>query len=102
MAQSAQYRRVRIAVLISIALNTVLFVLASIIDARGGSFPRTERILDVLGEPSKAITEWIVPTGHDAAYFLGGALVSILSSIVFYAVLTWVTLSLPAWWRSRQ
>jgi hypothetical protein len=57
--------------------------------------------VNVLGGPGGSFAEWLVPPGHDAAYFLGGAAVSILVSLIFCTLLAWVVVSLPVWWRDR-
>ena len=95
-------RRLLVALAISVALNGVLAAPSLSIDVQQSPPSRTEKILDVLTGPSTAFAEWLAPPGHGGTHFVVATAVAILCSIVFYAVLTWVVLSLPVWWRNRQ
>jgi hypothetical protein len=97
-----QVGRVRIAFILSVVLNVFLFVVSlSINPSRKGSTSETARVLDVLSAPSTAFAEWIAPRGHGGAHFVVALIAAIVSSVVFYAALAWVVLSLPIWWRHR-
>ena len=95
MTKNRQLQRLAIALLASILWNCVL-IATPFFTVR---FPssRIGRVMDALGRPGGAFAEWLLP-GHDAPQVV----LIITSSVVFYAVLMWVTLSLPVWWRSRQ
>jgi hypothetical protein len=53
-----------------------------------------------MGKPSSAFVDWLVPVGHDAAHFLGGMAVSIVTSIIFYGVIAWIILAV--WARAHR
>jgi hypothetical protein len=86
-----------IALVASILLNCVLIAAPFLTDPVRFPSSRMGKIVDAFGRPGGAFTEWLLP-GHDARQVL----LTIASSVAFYAVLAWVTLSLPTWWRSRQ
>jgi hypothetical protein len=93
---------VRAAVLISLFINS-LFVLIILATGRPQITPtRTQRIVAALTGPATALGEWSAPRRHDGIHFVGGAVIAILSSVLFYAVVQWFLLSLPVWWRERQ
>jgi hypothetical protein len=94
-------RRAMTAVYISLSLNAILLFLGALSSKQRYSTSRYEKILDVLGGPGSAFADWLAPSGHGAAHFLGGALMSIGFSFAFYGVIAWVIISLPAWWRDR-
>lgn len=94
-------RRVLVACVTSVVLNGAVLGLGASIDSDQHPAPLTSKILDVLGAPGSAAGYWPAPTGHGAAHFVGGALIEVLSSIIFYAALAWVVLSLPLWLRQR-
>jgi len=87
---------IMIAFLVSIALNGVLLAVASSIDPTQENLSRAASIANALLKPAGAFTEWLAP-GH------GGAQIVVLfgSSVVVYAVVAWVAISLPGWWRQR-
>jgi hypothetical protein len=95
-------RRLLIAFVIALLLNGILMATGASIKSEQNHPSTTEKVLEALSKPSAAFSEWLVPPGHDAAYFIGGAEVSIVFSVLFYAALVWVIISLPAWWRDRQ
>lgn len=97
-----QFWRVAIALLISIALNGFLFAVSLSINPREQvPTSRVERIVDALSTPSSAFAEWVAPQGHGGTHFVVALMAAIISSLVFYAALAWVVLSLPVWWRHR-
>jgi hypothetical protein len=92
-------RRVLIALLISFLVNVIWFVLdASTIHK---DYQTSRVIVDMLGAPGGTFADWLAPPGHDAAHIIGGFLLGIGFSFVFYATLAWVIISLPAWWQER-
>jgi hypothetical protein len=95
--------RIRIALIISGILNGFLVAASLSINPRGQDpTPMADRIIGVLTAPSTAFSEWIAPPGHGGFHFVIALIAAIISSILFYAVLAWVVLSLPAWWRHRS
>jgi|HubBroStandDraft_6_1064221.scaffolds.fasta_scaffold546692_2 hypothetical protein len=92
MTKSLPVRRILAALLISIALNGLLLVLGPLTEHHPVSV--IARVLDLLGRPAAAFTEWLVPAGHDASHILGAIVVSILSSTIFYAVVAWIILKI--------
>jgi hypothetical protein len=97
-----QRRRVRIGLLTSLILNGILIVLALTVVNRQDRSSSLVRLLDFLSGPSNAVAEVVAPRGHDAAHFVGGAIVSVVLSILLYGVVVWFLLSLPVWWRDRR
>jgi hypothetical protein len=91
-----QFWVIAIAFLISIALNGILLAIASSVDPRQENLSRVASAANALLKPAEALTEWLAP-GH------GGTQIVVLfgSSVVVYAVVAWVVLSLPVWWRHR-
>jgi len=97
-----RFRRITIAFLISIALNSLLFAMSlSINPAKPVPPSGVGRIVDALSAPSSAFAEWVAPRGHGGAHFVIALIAAVVSSVVFYAALAWVVLSLPVWWRHR-
>jgi hypothetical protein len=94
--------RTRIAVSVSLVLNAILLGLDAVTSRGQGTGSTASKIVDVLGAPGGFFAEWTVPPGHDAAHIVGGALIAITFSLVFYTFLVWLILSLPAWWLQRQ
>ena len=90
-------RRVAFSFLSSIILNGVLLPIDFSIDPRKHNLSILQGIAVVLLKPAEAIVDQLVP-GH-----IGGKqiAVGVLSSVLFYAVVGWFALSLPAWWRRR-
>ena len=84
------------AALFSLTLNGMLLVVAFSVDPRREELSRIENIADALLRPAGMFTEQIVP-GHSGAQVT----LLFLSSIFFYAVIAWLLLSLPVWWRHR-
>jgi len=89
-------RRLPIALLISIALNLVLFAVDFSIDPRQEPLPRIQHLVVVLLTPAEALTTRLAP-GHGGAQIVA----LVLFSIVVFAIVSWVALSLAAWWRNR-
>ena len=102
MTKNPQLRRAAIALVISGAINIVWLGLDALTDSQKYPYSRGAKIVSVLGAPGGTIADWFAPPGHDAAHFIGGALIAIMSSLLLYAVLAWTILSLLVWWRSRQ
>ena len=84
------------ALAISVCLNVALFAIDFSIDPLRRELSRTQQLVVALLGPADALTTRLVP-GH------GGAQIAALAvfSFVFYAVVAWVFLSLPVWWRER-
>jgi hypothetical protein len=95
-------RRLAIAFLISIALNSFLFAVSFSINPRN-PVPNSgvQRIVEALSAPSSTFAEWVAPRGHGGAHFVIALIAAVASSVGFYAALAWVILSLPVWWRHR-
>jgi hypothetical protein len=87
--------RIAIALVISVALNCVLFAAASSYP-RQENLSRIESIANALLMPAGELTAWLVP-GHTGTQVV----VSIVISIAIYTAVAWVTISLPAWWQRR-
>ncbi len=96
MKANEESRRVLTAFLISFVLNCILVALSFSIDPRRYPPSTFEKIVDVLDAPAGAMTDWLAP-GHGGTQVAVG----IVFSLAIYAVLTWVALSLPVWWRHR-
>lgn len=90
-------RRLPIALLISIALNVILFAVDFSIDPRQESLSRIQHLVVVLLTPAEALTTRLAP-GHGGAQIFD----LVISSFAIYTILAWVALSLPAWWRRRE
>lgn len=91
-----QLRSAAVAVMISLALNGVLLVIDFSIHPQQDKLSTIENIVVGLLRPADLLTRWLAP-GHGGAQIL----FLIMSSVVFYAVVAWVALSLPIWWRHR-
>jgi hypothetical protein len=100
MTKNPQLRRILVALLISVALNVVLIASGPLAEHHPVSV--TSRVLDLLGKPAAAFTQWLVPAGHDAVHVLGAIAVSAVSSVAFYGVLAWVVLTAWAWRGTRR
>jgi hypothetical protein len=96
MGTIQQIRHVVFAGFISIMLNGFLLAVASSIDPGQEKLSIVARTANVLLEPGEALTEQLAP-GHSGAQIV----VLFVSSILIYAFVAWIFLSLPAWWRSR-
>jgi len=101
MKSATRYRNLLIALMVSIALNGILAVVAFIASSKHGQrLPRVARLLDLLATPSNAIAERLAPPGHGAAHFIEGAIAAAISSVFFYAILVWLALAI--WTRVHQ
>lgn len=100
MSRNVGIRRIFAALLISVALNGVLIAVGPWTEQHGTS--AMARVTDLLGRPSAAFTEWVVPGGHDAVHILGAIAVSFMSSVIFYGVLAWAVLTAWAWRGARR
>jgi hypothetical protein len=94
--------RVRAAVLISLVINSLFVVIILATGTPQITPTKTQRIVAALTAPSTALGEWSAPRGHDGIHFVGGAVIAVVSSVLFYAIVAWFLLSLPVWWRERQ
>jgi len=102
MSPLKHYRRLAIAFLISIGLNSFLFAVSLSINPHNPApTSGVERIVDALSAPSSAFAEWIAPPGHGGAHFVIALIAAVVFSVCFYAALAWVLVSLPVWWRHR-
>lgn len=101
MSRNPQSRRIFAALGVSCAINVVWFTLDALAGPTTYHPSRLSKIAGALGYPGGTIADWLAPRGHDAAYFIGGALIAVASSLLFYAVLAWVILTILAWLPSR-
>jgi hypothetical protein len=85
---------------ISCAVNVIWLILGSL--TAPARYTRLDTIVEVLGTPGGTVAEWFAPPGHDLAHFLGGVLIALVSSILFYAGLAWAVLSVPEWVRDAR
>ena len=88
--------RTVIAFVVSLVLNGFLLVVAFSVDPRQEKLSGIQRVANVLLEPAGGITDQLVP-GHGGTQIFA----LILFSVLIYALLAWVVLSLPVWWRHR-
>ena len=88
--------RARVALVISIILDVVLVVFASVTYAVAPS-SAIARALDRLGAPAEALTYWLAPGHTGVQPFL-----ALLFSIFFSWLIVWSAISLPTWWHHRQ
>jgi len=96
MNQFVQLRRVVIASLASIVLNCVLVAIDFSIDPRQPKLSMIQNAAVGLLRPAEALTMRFAP-GHGGEQILA----LVLFSVVFYALVAWVILNLPVWWRHR-
>jgi len=89
-------RRIPIALLISIVLNVILFAVDFSIDPRQEALSRIQHLVVVALTPAEALTTRLAP-GHGGAQIVA----LVVFSVVVYAIVGWVALSVPAWWRRR-
>jgi hypothetical protein len=101
LTSSPSFRRLILALGISVFLNIVLVVAGSFVDYQKYPLSRTATVVDALGQPGGAVAIWLAPAGHDLPQILAASLISFSASIFFYALLLWIAISLPAWWRNR-
>jgi hypothetical protein len=87
--------RIAIALIMSIALNSILMAIPFFVAPETFQSLAIGKIVNALGRPGGAFTEWLLP-GHD----LPQVALLIVSSVLFYAVLAWLVLTL-IFWRSR-
>ena len=88
--------RLLIAFLISACLNVTLFAVDFSIDPRRADLSRIQRWVVSLLSPAEVLTTGLVP-GHGGAQILA----LIVFSVVLYTMVSWVALTLPAWWQRR-
>ena len=88
-------RRLVVALTIAVILNFILMTVASVDPRILASSATTVEILNVLGAPAGAFTEWVLP-GHAGIQVV----LMIASSILFYTMVAWVILA--SWSRIRK
>ena len=96
MPSNGLLRRFHSALAISFCLNIALLAIDFSIDPLRRELSRTERLVVALLGPADALTTRLVP-GHGGTQIAAFA----VFSFAFYAVMAWVFLSLPVWWRRR-
>jgi hypothetical protein len=96
MQLSVLLRRLPLALLLSIALNVLLFAVDSSIDPRQEELSQIQLCVVSLLKPAVALVTWLAP-GHGGVQIFYG----VLFSVVVYTVVIWLALSLPVWWRRR-
>lgn len=84
------------AFLISTFLNVTLFAIDFSVDPRRAELSRIQRWVVGLLLPAEALTTGLVP-GHGGAQILA----LVVFSVLFYAIVSFVVLTLPAWWQRR-
>ena len=89
-------RRIAISFLISVLLNGILVSIDFSINPRQAHLSTPQNIAVMLLRPAEALMARFVP-GHGGAQIV--ALVGF--SIIIYALVAWLALSLPTWWRYR-
>jgi hypothetical protein len=96
MQWSAHLRRLVIALLVSIAVNIILFAIDFSINPLQPELSRTQQFVVRLLGPADALTTRLAPR-H------GGAQIAalVMFSVVVYCIVAWVFISLPLWWRNR-
>jgi len=89
--------RLAMAFLISIGLNVILFALDFSIDPRRTELSPVQRWVVALLSPAETLTTGLAP-GHGGAQIVA----LVVFSIVVYALVVWMALNLPAFWRHRS
>jgi hypothetical protein len=103
MKKNSQIGRVLIALGVSAALNIVWLVADGLIDWQKEAPSKAARVVEAFGKVGGTFGGWFAPSGHTVGTFLVGSLLVVVSSILFYAAVVWILLSLfslPAWWRA--
>jgi hypothetical protein len=88
--------RLATAFLISVGLNVILFAVDFSIDPRREELSAIQRWVVGLLSPAEALTTGLVPC-HGGLQTVA----LIVFSVVVYAIVSWVVLTLPGWWRRR-
>jgi hypothetical protein len=71
MKSTRRYRNLLTALAVSVALNFILGIVASVAYRENSQrFPRLARLFDFLAAPSNAIADRLAPSGHEAAHFM--------------------------------
>jgi hypothetical protein len=77
MKSTRSYRNLLTALAVSVALNFILGIVASVAYTENSQrFPRLARLFDFLAPPSNAIADRLAPSGHEAAHFIAAAIVA--------------------------
>ena len=71
MTNKRQIRRMLVAGTLSIMLNGILIFLITSVEAEQHRSSIIVKITDALGSPGTGLANWLVPSGHDVAHFLG-------------------------------
>jgi hypothetical protein len=100
MTRNPQLRRILVALLISVAIHSVVLSIGPLAEHHPVS--AITSLLDLFDKPSATFVKWVVPAGHDAVHIVGALTVSLVSSVVFYGILTWVMLTAWAQRRTRR
>ena len=96
MNSFVQFRRVAVAFLASIVLNCVLVAIDFSIDPRQPKLSAIQNAVVGLLRPAEALSMRFAP-GHGGVQILA----LVVLSVLVYALVAWVLLSLPIWWRRR-
>ena len=98
---SNKMRPIASALIFSVLFNGILIAIIASLQPR---YPASivVKVSEILAAPGTKFADWVIPTGHDALYFVGGFVVSILSSVLFYAALAWSALKSLARSRNRR
>jgi hypothetical protein len=96
MESFVQLRRIVIAFLVSIVLNSVLVAIDFSIDPRQPKLSTLQDTVVGLLKPAEALTMRFA-SGHGGVQLF----TLVLFSVLVYALVVWVILSLPVWWRRR-
>lgn len=89
-------RRLAIAFVLSIVLNFAFVTIDFSIDPRQHNLSILQNAVVGLLRPAEALSMRFTP-GHGGLQILG----LVIFSILIYAFLGWIILSLPVWWRHR-
>ena len=96
MHWSGHPRRLFFALLVSVAINIVLFAIDFSINPIQAKLSPTQQLVVRLLGPADTLTTRLVP-GHGGSQILA----LIMFSIAIYSIVAWVFISLPVWWRNR-
>ena len=99
MTRDRRLRRMVVALIASALLNGILLVLDGIAGGQRYPEPILSKVVGIMFSVPGAVSEAVVPAGHDAAHILGAIAVTMVSSVIFYGVVVWVILTI--WARAR-
>ena len=89
-------RRIVAAFAISVALNFSMLAFTAFSRKNRLDSSAVGRFIDALAEPSAATADWLAP-GHGGTHIL----VFLVCAVLYFALVVWILLSLPDWWRNR-